>query len=229
MQIEPDRMLAIQFSIYHHGCPATELTERFPDVSARILSTNVYDAKKASVVMWAGSPEPMETDRFLRFWKNHAAVDKFRVASSRAHDAVFDVRMTSPSQWVTGIVVDNEGIFSTPVPVRNGLETWSIILPNRGSASSLFSELGTVGIVEVHKMRSIDIGKLLTVDSIAQPDLTPRQMHVLRTAFECGYFESPRKIGSRELAAQIGLAQSTVLEHLRKAQAKLTEAALRYV
>ncbi|OLE71823.1 MAG: hypothetical protein AUI36_02155 [Cyanobacteria bacterium 13_1_40CM_2_61_4] len=229
MQIERDRMLAIQFSIYHHGCPATELTERFPEVSARILSTNVHDAKKASVVMWAGSPEPMETDRFLRFWKKHTAVDEFRVASSRPNDAVFDVRMTSPSQWVTRILVDNDGIFSTPVPVRNGLETWSIILPNRESASRLFSELGTVGVVEVHKMRPIDIARLLTVDSMAQPDLTPRQKQILRTAFECGYFESPRKIGSRELAAQIGLAQSTVLEHLRKAQAKLTEAALRYV
>ena len=222
-------MLAIHFSIYHDGCPATELTERFPDVFARILSTNVYDAKKASVVMWAGSPEPTEIDRFLRFWKMHAAVDKFRVASGRTHDAVFDVRMTSPSRWVTGIVVDNGGIFSTPVPVRDGLETWNIILPNKERANPLFSELGAVGIVKIHKVKPIDISKLLTVDSMAQPDLTRRQMHVLRTAFECGYFESPRKIGSRELAAQIGLAQSTVLEHLRKAQAKLIEAALRYV
>jgi predicted DNA binding protein len=221
-------MLAIQFSVYHHGCPATELTERFPDVSAKVLSTNVYD-KKAAVVMWAGSARGKETGRFLRFWKDHAAVNTFRVSARKAHEAVFDVRMTSGTRWVTGIVVEHEGIFSTPVPVRNGLETWSVILPDRRLARSLVSELDTVGTVNVHKIKTLDIGRLLTSAPMTQPDLTPRQMQVLREAFEAGYFESPRRIGSRELAARIGLAQATILEHLRKAQAKLTEAALRNV
>ncbi len=51
--------------------------------------------------------------------------------------------------------------------------------------------------------------------------LTRRQREVLQTAFEGGYFDSPRRKTAREIAAGLKIKHSTFLEHLRKAQKKI--------
>jgi hypothetical protein len=51
--------------------------------------------------------------------------------------------------------------------------------------------------------------------------LTEKQREVLITAYKLGYYEIPRKITSEELANKLGLVDSTVVEHLRKAEQRL--------
>lgn len=48
--------------------------------------------------------------------------------------------------------------------------------------------------------------------------LTERQRTVLETAYAKGYYEVPRRVSSDELAADLNLDKSTVLEHLRRAE-----------
>jgi len=52
-------------------------------------------------------------------------------------------------------------------------------------------------------------------------DLTDRQREVLRTAYEHGFFESPRATTGVELADLLGVSQPTVTHHLREAQRRL--------
>ncbi|WP_264556507.1 helix-turn-helix domain-containing protein [Halocatena marina] len=49
--------------------------------------------------------------------------------------------------------------------------------------------------------------------------LTERQREVLRAAIDLGYYEEPRKTTHDEIAAAIGLSETTVGEHLRKIEA----------
>ena len=51
--------------------------------------------------------------------------------------------------------------------------------------------------------------------------LTGRQERALRTAFEIGYFDYPRKVTLSTLADRLGVGRSTALELLRKASTKL--------
>jgi predicted DNA binding protein len=51
--------------------------------------------------------------------------------------------------------------------------------------------------------------------------LTARQEQILSFAFERGYFEFPKKIGLKELAAQTGIRTSTLAEILRRGQKKI--------
>lgn len=51
--------------------------------------------------------------------------------------------------------------------------------------------------------------------------LTEKQREVLITAYKLGYYDIPRKANSEELAKKMGLVDSTVVEHLRKAERSL--------
>lgn len=56
--------------------------------------------------------------------------------------------------------------------------------------------------------------------------LTDRQREVLVTAYETGYFQSPRETTGKELAELLGISQPTVTHHLREAQRRLFMALL---
>ncbi|MDL0126767.1 helix-turn-helix domain-containing protein [Halobacterium salinarum] len=56
--------------------------------------------------------------------------------------------------------------------------------------------------------------------------LTDRQLEVLTTAYEAGYFERPRGATAQALADDLGIAPSTFTEHLLAAQRKLLGDAL---
>lgn len=57
-------------------------------------------------------------------------------------------------------------------------------------------------------------------------NLTEKQRTVLTSAFEHGYYDLPRKISSQDLAKKLGLRDSTLIEHRRKAERRLLVAIL---
>ncbi|ARS90253.1 helix-turn-helix domain-containing protein [Natrarchaeobaculum aegyptiacum] len=66
----------------------------------------------------------------------------------------------------------------------------------------------------------------LTHDGTPEPPgdgLTDRQHEALRAAYEMGYFEIPREASLEEVAAELGVAASSVSERLRRAQTQLIE------
>lgn len=60
-----------------------------------------------------------------------------------------------------------------------------------------------------------------TVQNTFTEGLTDRQREVLLTAYESGYFESPRETTGVELADLLSVSQPTVTHHLREAQRRL--------
>jgi predicted DNA binding protein len=51
--------------------------------------------------------------------------------------------------------------------------------------------------------------------------LTEKQQEVLLAAYKWGYYDIPRKITSEEIAKRLKVADSTVVEHLRKAELRI--------
>lgn len=51
--------------------------------------------------------------------------------------------------------------------------------------------------------------------------LTSRQLEVLETAYEMGYFERPRRTNATEIAAELNINPSTFREHIAAAETKI--------
>jgi len=62
------------------------------------------------------------------------------------------------------------------------------------------------------------------VEKVLDEGLTDRQRVALRTAYEAGYFASPRHSNSAEVATSLGITAPTLSHHLRVAQRKLLSA-----
>lgn len=56
--------------------------------------------------------------------------------------------------------------------------------------------------------------------------LTDRQREVVRTAHDMGYYEIPRHVSTVDVAAELDLDQSTVSEHLQRAERNLMSSVL---
>ncbi|MFB6268870.1 MAG: helix-turn-helix domain-containing protein [Halobacterium sp.] len=81
---------------------------------------------------------------------------------------------------------------------------------------------GTVGEYEAAGA-SLDLERLGAYDGADDPmdGLTDRQREVLTTAFDAGYYEVPREASTSDVAAELGVDDSTVAEHLQRAERNL--------
>ena len=75
---------------------------------------------------------------------------------------------------------------------------------------------------------SPSVERLVAYDGEGDPldSLTERQETVLRTAYARGYFEVPRETTTAEIAEALDLDDSTVAEHLQRAQRSIVEGLL---
>lgn len=74
-----------------------------------------------------------------------------------------------------------------------------------------------VGLQRIHDYR---------VPAKPLDSLTDRQREVLEVAYEVGYYDVPRRTTTKEVAAELGLDDSTVSEHLQRAEHNLLSAVL---
>lgn len=56
--------------------------------------------------------------------------------------------------------------------------------------------------------------------------LTPRQREVIQVAFELGYYDVPRRAALADVADDVGLDESTVSEHVQRAEHNLLDSLL---
>jgi len=79
----------------------------------------------------------------------------------------------------------------------------------------LRSRFGGVAVVGLERDCDLTDHDPVAVD---RAELTDRQREVLKTAFEMGYFETPKGANAGEVAEELDIALSTACEHLATAQ-----------
>ena len=192
----------------------------------KILSSIPNGKDTASVLQYASASTEECLNDFLEYWKDHKSVKTLRSIERTRNGVLFHVTLKSNNGWVTKTVLDNNAFFSAAIPVFGGMEMWRVLLEEENK-TSLLSQLERVGVVRINRTKMLEFGEEDgPLSSAIMSDLSLKQFHILKTAIESGYFDCPRRKDSRQLAKQMGIAQSTFLEHLRKSQLKILSQAL---
>lgn len=116
-----------------------------------------------------------------------------------------------------GFIPDEE------IRIEDGVEYWTVIAT--ASRSTIRTRLEEIrnemnANVEVLGTKSASTE---SPGSVNRSRLSQRQREVLELAQRRGYYEWPREISATELADELSVTKATVLEHLRKAEAKLLD------
>jgi hypothetical protein len=113
----------------------------------------------------------------------------------------------------------SDGFLSTPFEFRGGVLVLTFLGTARG-AQRFLKGLSRDGFQ--FRIRSL-VDARLSLDS-PLGRLTEKQRRALLTAFDLGYYDSPRRISTSRLARRLGTSSSTFVVHRRKAEYRLLQA-----
>ncbi|QLC34894.1 helix-turn-helix domain-containing protein (plasmid) [Halarchaeum sp. CBA1220] len=192
------------------GCALAAFSER-ADAPITHVSTSVAVEGAESVTEFLAAtdaiPDGVEAERVFSYGTQHA----YRIT----HDA----GAHCPCERL--------GAFGCPVH-RYVAEAGDVTLDFHAADFATLQD----AMADLRERFSVDVQRLLQPPLEGDPEervfvnpgrLTDRQREVLETAYDRGYFERPRRANATELAADLGIAQSTFTEHLVAAQSKLLE------
>lgn len=171
------------------------------------------------------SQEMVHDDHMITFLINTeeftAPIERQLVQSKQIEEVerVDDERLlvTKRSCGALPIIRQNHGKLQGMDRINGSQRIFDILVFRREDLKKIIEELNGMGTVHLG---------YLSQYGRSRGNLSQRQSEVIELALEEGYFEWPREIGSEKLADKLGIANSTFLEHLRKAERKLLVEAL---
>jgi predicted DNA binding protein len=187
-------------------CILSEVTSRW-DTAFTVNHEEVIDDEHIRFVIDAGD----KVDEFVRLFEASEQV--------RSVDRVGEthVKLTKRSCGALPIIRKNHGMMQWWDRVNGTERIFDIVVYRRDDLRNIVRELREFGSVTVMQLLPYKSSETL---------LSDRQSEVVALALEKGYFEWPRAADAETLAAELGIAHSTFLEHLRKAEAQLLASAL---
>ncbi len=146
------------------------------------------------------------------------------VEEIRSHSSVGRIQVKDRQTGMASILVDvircrackvlitSKAFMVFPVDIRKGRMKWLLITDTNKTIGKLSEALEQVDCdVKIERITQ------LTEKGV----LTDRQEEIIQVAFASGYFDFPRKIGSKKLATKLGVSLSTLSEVMRAAQRRI--------
>jgi predicted DNA binding protein len=142
-------------------------------------------------------------------------VDSWDRVAADADSCVYVVSFSAPELSAEAADAAEELVGTCNPTVGDDGATMSLVGPQAAIA-------GTVGEYEAEGA-SPELRRLGGYDGGERPlaELTDRQREVVESAYEAGYYEVPREATATEVAAELDLDSSTVVEHLQRAERNL--------
>jgi len=113
------------------------------------------------------------------------------------------------------------GYLSTPFFLKGGSLTASF-LGSAAEVKGLLRKLDALGA----RYRVVSMGDAKFSFDSPMNRLTEKQLRVIVTAYNLGYYGLPRRVSSRELASKLKMSEPTLVMHRRKAEKRLFGAIL---
>ena len=112
--------------------------------------------------------------------------------------------------------IDHDDLVGTCDPSVSDRGMLLSLVGSQEAIRAMLRNFEAAGIVpDLHRLGEYDGGQR-TLDA-----LTDRQLEVLKTAYDMGFYEVPREASTEEIAAELDLDGGTVSEHLQRAERNL--------
>ena len=146
-----------------------------------------------------------------------------RVGQGDATLAVTDACLRAETDGVEDTLAAHGCLLVPPLVYADGEKHLQVLALTPESLTEVYHDLRVDYDVKVADKQTVSAPRSAAPGEAA-PDLTARQAAVLRAAVESGYYDRPRGTTTAALADRFGLARSTLEEHLRRAERKVTAA-----
>ncbi|MEF8786583.1 MAG: helix-turn-helix domain-containing protein [Haloarculaceae archaeon] len=204
----------IQATVEFHTsdiCPIVELSVAAEETIDSV-STSVCPSSRAESVTEFSVDSDREFTTDLRLVFSHGSTDWYRLSHGEGVDC--------PCECL--------GQFGCPVTryvAREGTLTL-------GFHAADYDQLQEVVATLREQFPGVDIKRFVRAKAgegssdntfVDRSKLTARQLEVLTTAYNHGYFDCPRRANATEIAAELDITPSTFREHLAAAESKILE------
>ena len=132
---------------------------------------------------------------------------------------------------IWNLLEPHTGLIAPPVVFQDGWCYGRTLSFEESATRAMFKTLRAEGPTELISKRELPLTVLPTniwVHSLFA-DLTDKQKDALLKAHRQGYYVSPRKVGTEDIARVSGISRSTYEEHLRKAENRVMDALVPYL
>jgi predicted DNA binding protein len=228
----------LTLDLWHPNCWAIEATGR---TDGGVLAHAIYNSPKADGetpntvkgLFTAFADTNEEVEELLdavrasdRAGDLHELQERFGRARDAPGNVVREFFLEyDPTDMMCPTLLENGFVHSAPVRIEDGREEWQVCFvgEHSGIRESLDAVREATGAeVNIESMSSSGGGRK-TAREHRLDTLTTTQREVYEHAREQGYYEWPRGTSTRELADDLEVSKTTMLEHLRKAESKLLD------
>lgn len=224
-------MLGVTLDMRQRDCPLTRTTVDH-DVT---FVTPHWDfsptADRWTLRISADAADRAALDAGLRALRDHDAMCEFDLHAKRGGRAA--LRTVFEGTEAMDVVADHGGFVVAPFRNVAGRERWTLGFDDPDALDATLAELGRDHEFAVRDRGSVgaafdvrrhDDAADALLDGCRRP--TPTEREVLATAYERGYFETPREETLASLGDRLGVSDVAVSKALRRAERKLLGPAL---
>ncbi len=215
-------MREVTFRIRHRDGPECAASARYPDVTMRSVSSMTgSDADRRRIVELRGPTESIQG--FLDAFREADAVRAAEPLSPVARDHLYAAIDLDAGEWDgIGDRLSEMGVhYRTGTTISAGVERWTVYIRADDDLSGVVDALERGGN-DVELARNVELEQIKRPPRLSSArfleDLTPRQREVLATAVAIGYYDHEGGVGIEAVAEELGLASTTVWEHLSRAE-----------
>ena len=214
-----------------HDCPYTRFAKNNPHVEVQHWCSRESDVLEFS---HHGLTHSEMDTRLRRLEKDLSSKHVRRVYLGSSHTLIVQKHnYASMKQNVNAVIEEHNCMEVQPTVYKDGFEWYRVLAFSHSDLTRLFGALSRWSDIEVLSKERLSDGSARDTTTVSMRTLlgglTKKQLDALLVALTAGYYESPRKTRTADIAKMMRAPRTTYETHLRKAEGKVLRALLPYI
>mgnify|MGYP001772869788 CR=1 FL=1 len=223
------------FDIVQYDCPVVWLTERVDGSSILVVGANVSEIRSGYekiYVVILGDEAAVSTS--IKKLDSMSSVKRYEVIQRKRRYAKLSM-LIDKTKTMEATVNHDAFPLATWVAL-DGSERWTLGFHTLRQLREFMSRVSEYDYIEEYRIVEIpehflalDYVRILSLFSEGMRRLTDRQVKLLSTAANLGYYDWPRRANVSRLARELGISRVAVAKMLRRAEKNLVCTFLRMI